>query len=169
MSQQLPKAELEAAITRAMQTVSYQRAEKDLDYVAVCLVGYREPVPVKLGSNATACPVEVTYSRDPENAAKVKDRSQPIHQMEVLRWVWTPSEAHAKRLKAALDTCLLGEDPDMRRMRNGFRDVPEWEIAWPILLGDALETLRQRGETIETFSDEMKIHRVLRHARRRLG
>ena len=52
----MAKAELEAAITRAMQTVSYQRAEKDLDYVAVCLVGYREPVPVKLGSNSAPTP-----------------------------------------------------------------------------------------------------------------
>lgn len=162
------KAELEAAITKATRTVSYQRAERELDYVAVCLVGYREPVPLKLGSNATACPVEVVWSRDPENAAKTKDRAQPIHKMEVLRWVWTPSEAHAKRLKAALDTCLLGDDPDMRRMRNGFRDVPEWEVAWPILLQEAVETLRRRRETIETFSDEMKVHRILRHARRRL-
>jgi hypothetical protein len=163
------KAELEAAITKATRTVSYQRAERELDYVAVCLVGYREPVPLKLGSNATACPVEVVWSRDPENAAKTKDRAQPIHKMEVLCWVWTPSEAHAKRLKAALDTCLLGDDPDMRRMRNGFRDVPEWEVAWPILLQEAVEILRARGETVETFSEEMRVHRILRHARSRLA
>ena len=169
MSVHMPKAELEAAITRAMQTVSYQRAEKELDYVAVCLIGHGEPVPRWFGDNKGACPVEVCYSRNPENAAKVGDRWQTIHRMEVLRWVWTPSEAHAKRLKAALDVCLLGEDPDGRRLRNNFRDVPEWEIAWPLLLQDALETLRRRGETIETFSDEMKVHRVLRHARRRLG
>lgn len=164
----LPKRRLQDEITRATRTLSYQRAERELDYVAVCLVGYRNPVPIKIGSNATACPVEVSYSRNPTNAAKVGDRWQPIHQMEVLRWVWTPSEAHAKRLKAALDTCLLGDDPDMRRMRNGFRDIPEWEVAWPILLQEAVETLRRRGETVETFSDEMKVHRILRHARSRL-
>jgi hypothetical protein len=165
----MPKAELEAAITRAMQTVSYQRAEKDLDYVAVCLIGNRVPVPQYFGDNQGACAVAVVWSRDPVNAAVIKDRAQPTHRIESLVWVWTPTEAHAKRLKAALDTCLLGDEPDMRRMRNGFRDVPEWEIAWPLLLLDALETLRQRGEAIETFSDEMKVHRVMRHARRRLG
>lgn len=158
---------LEKEIARATRTLSYRRAERELDYVAVCLIGTSEPVPLKVGSNATAWPVEVVWSRDPESAAKTKDRAQWVHEVKVLRWVWTASEAHAKRLKAALDVCLLGEDPGMRRMRNAFRDVPEWEIAWPILLDQAVRDLRAKGEIIETFSDEMKVYRVLRHARQR--
>lgn len=156
---------LSEAITRAMQTREWQRAEADLDYVAVCLIGYGKDVPVDVGSNRTVNPVAVVWSREPDKAADTRDRGNPMHQMRTLRHVWTTSLAAAKRLKAALDVRILGEDPDMVALRRDFRDLPEWEVAWDILLQDALVDLRQNGEVIEVMSEPMRVQRTLNRAR----
>jgi len=148
--------------------MSYRRAEQDLDFVAVCLIGHLEPVPVRVGSNATRCPVSVRISRDPVNAAKRADLEHAVHALSVLEYVWTATDAHARRLKAALDTRVIGQDAAMSTLRHSWRDLPEWQVAWPILLGDAIQDLHANGETIEVFTDEMKVHKIVRHARARL-
>ena len=152
-------------VARAMRTTEFKAAEAELDYVAVCLIGYTRPVPIEIGSNRTASPVAVVWSRDPAKAAETRDRGNPLHEMVTLRHVWTTSLPAAKRLKSALDVRILGNDPDMVALRKDFRDLPEWEVAWDILLMDALDDLRANGEVIEVMSDPMRIQRTLNRAR----
>jgi hypothetical protein len=155
----------EDALARAMRTTEYKRAEEDLEYVAVCLIGHGKEIPTEVGSNRTVCPVAVVWSRDPAKAGDQLDRGNAIHKLLTLRHVWVRTLPAAKRLKAALDVRILGNDPAMVALRHNFRDLPEWEVAWDILLKDAIEDLRQNGETIETTSDEMKIRKTLNRAR----
>lgn len=162
------EATISAAIAKLKRSEAFRHSERALDYVAVCLVGHREPVPVAVGSNATKFPVRVATSRDPAAAAKRADMEQPIHALETLAYVWTASEAHARRLKAALDARILGDDPDMTQLRHNWRDMPAWEVAWPILLNEAIADLRAGGETIEAFSEDIRIQRVRRHAQQRV-
>lgn len=152
-------------IARAIRTVAFRDAAKELDFVAVCLIGHGKQIPVDIGSNRTVCPVEVVWSRDPERAAEAKDRGCAVHPLHTLRYVWTRREIDAKRLKAALDVRILGEDPEMVALRKGFRDLPEWEVAWDILLKDALDDLRANGEPVEILSEDMRIQRTLNFAR----
>lgn len=160
--------ELAAAIDQIKRSRGFQAAEKHLDYVAVCLVGHREPVPVRVGSNATKSPVRVAIGRDPETAAKRADLEHPIHKLETLAYVWTASEAHARRLKAALDLRILGEDSDMTSLRHNWRDLPEWERAWPILLNEALIDLRAGGQVIEAFSEQIRVQRIRKFSQQRI-
>lgn len=158
------EAVIASAIAKLKRSKAFLDAEKNLDYVAVCLVGHCHPVPVAVGSNATKCPVRVATSRDPATAAKRADMEQPIHALETLAYVWTASDAHARRLKAALDARILGDDPDMNHLRHNWRDMPAWEVAWPILLNEAIADLRAGGETVEAFSEDIRVQRVRRHA-----
>ena len=161
-------ATIEDAIAQFTRTVSFRRAEKDLDFVAVCLIGHLEPVPVRVGSNATKCPVSVRISRDPDNAAKRADLEHPVHPLAVLEYVWTRTDAHARRLKASLDARIIGQDAGMTTLRHSWRDLPEWRVAWPILLADAIQDLHHGGETVEVFSEEMRVHKTVKHARARI-
>lgn len=160
--------EIATALQRLKGSAAYRESERELDFVAVCLIGYERPVPVEIGSNATRWPVKVTTSRDPAYAAKRPDLEQPLHNLVCLEHVWTASDAHARRLKAALDAMLLGKDADMTSLRHSWRDCSDPAVAWCVLLADALRSLRERGETIETFSDDMKVQKILNHARRGL-
>ncbi len=83
----------------------------------------------------------------------------------LLAHVWTSNDAFARRLKSALDTRVLGDDPDMVALRHAWRDLPEWEVAWPILLNDAVRDLRENGDRIELMSEDIRIQRIIRHAR----
>lgn len=158
------RRELDAAIDQLKRTRSFRSAEKDLDYRAVALVGFTEPCPGPLGSNQVRYPVRVAMGKSPEDAAETDDRGNPIFEPVVLAYVWTRSDRHARRLKEALDRRLLGADPTMTRLRGYWRDLPEWEVAWPILLGDAIKDLQDAGEAIEYFSEEIRIQRTRRHA-----
>lgn len=160
------EAQITSSIRDLAATKGYKRSEKTLDHVAVCLVGHRHPVPVAVGSNATKCPVWVRASRSPADAAKEFDKSSPIHPVVVLAYVWTRSDADARRLKAALDLRIIGDDPEMTVLRHWWRDLPEWEVSWPILLQDAMSDLREGGEKIEVFSDEMRAQRIINHMQR---
>ena len=163
------EADLATALHKLKGSVAYGRAERELDFVAVCLIGYERPVPIEIGSNATRWPVKVTTSRDPASAAKRPDLEQPLHSLVCLEYVWTASDAHARRLKAALDTMLVGEDEAMTSLRHSWRDCADPAIAWGVLLSDALRALREKGEIIEAFSEDMKVQKILNHARRKLG
>lgn len=156
---------LRPEIERAMRTKAYLDAERALDHVAVCLIGSRQPMPLEIGSNRTITPVDVVFSRRPEDAPKIKDRAWPAGKCELLDHVWTESEAHAKRLKDAIITRILGDDPDMVRLRHTWLDLPNYEMAWGFLVKDALMDLKSRRETVSIFSNEQRIHITLRAAR----
>lgn len=158
----------EDALTAYARTAAYRRAADELDHVAVCLIGYAEPVPYRLGSNDVRQPVRVVVTRDPASAAKRPDAEQPLHELVVLDYVWTDSDAHARRLKAALDAALIGEDPDLTKLRHAWRDCPEPGIAWSVLLGEALRSIRAGGEQIEVFGEDTRRWRIAAHARRRV-
>lgn len=140
--------------TEFVRSKAYRAAEKDLDHVAVCLIGHREPVPVRLGSNATRSPVYIRWSRMPLKAADDFDRAHAIHAVEVLRYVWTASQMHAQRLKDALDNVITGNDAEMVTLRNTWRDWPNWEAAWLPMLDAAVARLKRGGETVGYFDDE---------------
>lgn len=160
--------EIATALQKLKGSKAFRDAATELDFVAVCMIGYERPVPVEIGSNATHWPVKFTTSRDPSTAAKRADLEQPLHALVCLEYVWTLSDAHARRLKGALDTMLLGNDADMMTLRHSWRDCSDPAVAWGVLLSDALRSLREKGQTIETFSEEMKVQRILNHARKGL-
>lgn len=162
-------AQVNEAIAKIKRSLAYRRAATDLDYVAVCLIGCENPVPYRVGSNATKWPVRVVTSREPETAAKRPDLEQPLHALVCLEYVWTTSEPHAKRLKGALETAMIGDDPDLTRLRHSWVDCPDPSVAWTILLGDALRALRSGGETVEIFAESAKVQRVINKMRGRVA
>ena len=119
--------------------------------VAVFLVGYKEKVPRYFGDNEGAWPVRVASSQEIDKSLSRMDFEQPIHSLTVLGFVWCPTDIHAKRLKETLDEILLGRRPDDNRLRHGWRHLIEPQIVWPIILNDALMTLR-------TFWPEFEVH-----------
>ena len=155
---------LRSEVERATRTRAYLDAEKRLDWVAVCLIGSRRPLPLEVGSNRTITPVDVVYSRRPEDSPKLKDRAWYAAECELLDHVWTESEAHAKRLKDAIIVRILGDDPDMIRLRHTWLDLPNYEMAWGFLVKDALMDLKARRETVSIFSNEQRIHITLQAA-----
>jgi hypothetical protein len=157
-------AATETQIAEALDRIKASRAfrdkEDELDFVAVCLIGYQSPVPIRLGSNATKWPVRVVVSRDPEQAAKRADLEQPLHELVTLEFVWTRSDADARRLKAALDEALIGDDPAMIKLRHSWRDCAEPSVAWGIFLSEAMSKIRSRGENVEIFTERMRVQKI---------
>lgn len=147
------------ALASLYKEADRREAEAKLDFVAVCLVGHAVPTP-KMGSGngETERPVYVMTGRSPADAAKQAQRmnSQKLSPRVTLAYVWTRSDAHAKRLKAALDDCILGSDPEMVELNGMWRDLPEWEEKWPEFLKQAVLDIEDGGETIETFDEEGK-------------
>lgn len=158
------------AATTARDRLLYQEAEKKLGHYAVCLVGPPAPVPDWTGGNAMRWPVALRGSREPEKAAQRDaasrwEGSRGAPHVVTLRHVWTKNEAHATRIKGELYTLLLGSDPEIRQLNAGWVDLPEWEIAWPLLLGEAIRNLRSRRDAVEAFGDEMRSQMIMRRAR----
>lgn len=148
-------------------TPAFKKALVDLDWVAVCLVGYEGPAPVRIGSNATQWPVYIATGSDVSTVAYQADLRSPQHKVVVLEHVWTVSDAHARRLKAALDMALLGADAEMVRLRHAWRDLPEPKMAWGELLQDAVHVIEHRGERIDVFDGDVRRARALDLMRRR--
>lgn len=143
-----PEFSTEEVITSALDKMRgaliFQRVEADLKLCAVVLVGHKYPTP-KFNGNGTETPVFVAYGKDPEDAAKKTQLENHFRQSPriPLAWVWTRSEAHAKRLKTALDERILGNDPAMVELNGKWRDLPEWEVKWNELLADAFREVEQ--------------------------
>lgn len=107
-------------------TRSYRAAKERLGMVAVCLVGPVEIVPRKLGDNRGAMPVRVVVTAGrPEKAAKDLDLAQPFVPWATLEHVMVDTREHGERLKAALETMLIGAqtEQDNDQPRHNFRDV----------------------------------------------
>ena len=136
----------------ARSTRSEIAAKKKLDLVAVVLVGYAEMAPRGFGDNQGERPVRVHTTRDPVALVADLAREHPRHRLVLLEHVWCDSEAHAKRLRAALDQQLLG-DEDAHRLAYAWRDMPEPDLAWPIMLADALRSVRST-ERIKVYDLE---------------
>lgn len=156
-----------AAIGRFRATKWYKEAEAADQSVAVCLIGYTTPIVAIDGSNALTSPKRVKASKHPETAAKELDNAHAVHSVATLAHVWTPCARDADELKRALDARILGTDPDMIKLRNSWRDMPEWETAWTILLADAVSEIRQR-RPFETYSDDERVMRIIQRARERM-
>lgn len=140
---------------------AFQQHEAQLEWVAVCMIGYSERVPRRIGDNYGAWPVRIATSNNPTKVAIRPDLESPIWEIRVLEMVWCPSDAHAKRLKTKLDTLLLGSTTDNRGLRHGWRDLPaEPEIVWPVLLGEALSDIRRREREFNIYTDEQRLERV---------
>jgi hypothetical protein len=142
---------------RAPQSRAYKAAEGDLEYVAVCLVGYEQPVPRHFGDNQGAWPVRVATTSKPQEIVRKADSENPLHGVRILEIVWTASLAHAKRLKAELDKLLLGSGQEDRALRHGWRDCEaDPAVAWAILLEDALRVLRRSSSGFDVFDESEK-------------
>lgn len=165
-------AHISDAIEQFKRTRGFREAERDLGYVAVCLIGPSAPVRFQTG-NGFHWPISLRTATDPARAPARTvsehwegSKAQPF--VVLLEHVWTVSDAHAARLKGALYGRLLGTDPDMRQLNGGWIDLPEWRDQWGALLEDALADLREGGETIEVFAEEHRIQRIRRLAQQRV-
>ena len=132
----------------------------------------RKPVRFQAG-NALHWPVALRTATDPARAPQRTlsehwegSKAEPF--VVLLEHVWTISEAHAGRLKSALYARLIGNDHEMRMLNGGWVDCMDWREQWGELLNEALRDLRAGGETVEVFSDEMRIQRYRRHEQQRL-
>lgn len=164
------EADITAAVAAITATRSFRAAEKQLGYVALCMIGPHKPVLDWTGGNSLRWPVALRTHKEPAKAAARTNSehwegSKSAPHVVTLRYVWTPSEIHAGRLKEALYEQLLGKDPEMRRLNGSWVDLPEWEIVWDILLQDALGEIRAGRETIDVFDETDRVQRVLRHSR----
>lgn len=92
---------------------------------AVCLIGYSEIVPRRLGDNRGGYPVAIVTTKKPRDAYKNYDRGQAYHFIKVLEWCNVETEEHAKRLKAALDRALVGRAAEQQNdpTRSLWRDA----------------------------------------------
>ncbi len=145
-------------------------AVKKLDLVAVCMIGTKNRVPFALGDHEGGWTVRVAITRKPDSLCRDVDINQPLHETHILGMVWCRTEAHAQRLKSALDRQLLIEDEadeayrhnggppldqpvNPRRLRYAWRKLEnEPEFAWSFLLQDALDDVRAR-ETLDVIDD----------------
>lgn len=164
-------AATEQDISRALDTFrstrAFREAQKALDFVAVCLIGFEGPAPAHVGDNRGRWPVRLAISRTPTDIAKKPDIESPLFPIVLLAHVWVESEAHARRLKGHLDELLLGEQPAEVELRHAWKDCPDPAVAWPILLEEARRMAGDRRETIEIFGERERLHRIVQHAQRR--
>ena len=149
-------AEIEDAVKAvARRRTEFERkAEKDLGIAVVAIIGHAERV-TRPGRNEGGRAIAVKTSADPRlvymdedrayehGLAQPEDRQQPFIEtaMVELARVYVQSDAHAERLKAALDSVLIGNTVNAR---HRWRDVPEeFDMDFlPLLIGQAAEDAR---------------------------
>lgn len=155
-------------VARARRKTAFRVAEKDADFVAVCLIGPPRLQPREIGSNEVWWPTSVRLSSDWQKAADRADIENYMDDIVVLRHVWVATKRHATRLKDAIVTCLQGDDSQMRHRRRNWIDWTEWEVGWDIIVQDALRACAAKGEEIELFSDGQRVGIIWQHARDRI-
>lgn len=146
--------------------------ERRVDYHSVCLIGFAEGiVPRSMGDNRGTMPVRVVACKKERTAAQKYDLSQPIHHVQVLESVTVETEAHAKRLKAALDFILHGEvqSQDNGALRHQWCDVrgcyeDEFgrQMWWGIVLDLALNVCRQQATQFGVFGGAKREEKIAR-------
>lgn len=147
-------------------------AERRVDYHSVCLIGFADGiVPRYMGDNLGSVPVRVVACKKERTAAQKYDLSQPIHHVQVLESVVVETEAHAKRLKAALDYVLHGEsrvqdNSGLRHqwcdVRGCFSDEFGRQMWWGIVLDQALSMCRQQATQFGAFDSAKREEKVAR-------
>ncbi len=131
---------------------AYRSVAQACGHHAVCLIGWEGPRPAFFGDNQGMWPVRVATSAKEQTAADRADLESPHVGVVVLEYVLVPSEAHAKRLKDALDEVLLGEQESQQnsgarhRWRNCIGcfepgDEHQRAIWWSIILDEARRLL----------------------------
>lgn len=144
---------------RPRRTDIDRQAEDELDHHWVTLLSIERPVPRHYGDNRGMLPVWVESNADWRQSGVTFDRQQPAQSMRALRLVvmGVRSNAHAARLKAALDEALHGReeahdaDPLRHRFRNAA-DFGDLEVWWTPLLQDALVQCELAAAGFEVFS-----------------
>lgn len=164
--------QITAYVEEQKRSLAYRRAQTEAKYVSVSLIGPPKPIPCWHGGNALRWPVSLRTGADPLRAAHRTrsehwEGSKSDPRVVTLAHVWTLTSAHAKRLEDALYECMLGDDPDLRQLNGSWIDLPEWQIAWPVLIQDAVTRLYQGGQTIEIFDEDGKFERLLDRVRRK--
>ena len=104
----------------------------------------------------------IISSKDVEDMLAWRDRESPIVPLAVIGAVWCPTPQHAALLKQVLDEILLGRRPEENRLRHAWRHLGDPDVAWPIILNDALDQLRQRRIDLDVFDDEERARRIER-------
>lgn len=154
---------------------SRRDAEKRVNTHSVCLIGVSEAVPRYMGDNYGAVPVRCVTAKKERTAAQKYDAVQWTHRVVILESVHVPSEEHAKRLKAAIDTILHGEmvDNDNDPLRHNWKDVRgcfddefSRQLWWGIVLDHAINLVRERATRFETISSARR-EKMIQKARGR--
>ena len=129
-----------------------KQAEEELGIAVLALIGHAERVPRSFADNEGGRGVTVAVSSDPrlvymddgqavEHGLAVRDDKSQVFgstRMVELARVYVQSDAHAARLKSALDSVLLGATG---KARHRWRDIPvafDMEML-PLLIGQAVE------------------------------
>lgn len=146
-------AEIESAVKEvARRRTEFERqAEREMGIAVVAIIGHADRV-TRPGSNVGGLAIAVKTSADPRlvymdaeravtnGLAQHEDRQQPFIETAMVEWVrvYVQSHKHAERLKAALDSVLIGNTASAR---HRWRDVPEeFDMAFlPLLIAQAAE------------------------------
>lgn len=152
------------------------RAEAELDHHFVTLLSVERPTPRFFGDNRGMLPVWVEANADWRQAGAIFDRQQPALRAIRLSVMALRSNAHAARLKAAIDEALHGREQghDSEPLRHRFSnavDFGDLDVWWTPLLQDALMRCELAATDFEIFSradhERMVAERVA--SRRPLG
>lgn len=152
-----PLEHVDSTPRRARRTEIEIEAEAALGHHWVTLLGLDRPQPRHFGDNLGMLPVWVEANVDWRQAGAVVDRHQPARRVVRLAVLGVSSEAHALRLKAALDEALHGreEESGAPALRHRFRnaiDLGDLETWWTPLLQDALITCSLAAAGFDVFT-----------------
>lgn len=151
--------ELPAWAKISKSSKSYRDAAKRLDFAAVGMIGYKHRVPRSFGDNEGVWPVKIIAGRDCGEILRKANAEQPLHECEIVEYVWCRSHAHATLLKATLDDMLLGTDP-AARLRMAWRNCDQPAASWHILVQEAIALL---GD-FETMTEAERVERTQKAA-----
>lgn len=157
--------------TKDMRTRGFRVSETDLGHFAVCLIGSPGPVPIH-GRNGLHWPVNLRVVPDPMRAAQrtaseLWEGTREEPHCILLDFVWTDSDQHGKRLESSLRARLLGDDPEMRMLNGTWIDRMDWHKVWKPFVDEAIEDIRQGGEKVRYYSEQMRRARIQANERAR--
>lgn len=157
---------------------AYRSVAQACGFHAVCLIGWEGPAPMAFGDNQGGLFVRVTTAKKETMAADRDDLSSPITPIVVHEYVLVPSEAHAKRLRDALDEILMGQQEEQmnrsgrHRWRNArgcwdqdnadpeerAHDRARW---WAIVLGEAQQLLVGGASEFPIYDSADDVERII--------
>jgi hypothetical protein len=113
-----------------------KQIERELGWVAVCLVGPGRRVPRDFGDNYGAHPIRVVVCADPADATDRYNPGSPTHEYRVLTWAYVEHDAYAARVRAHIEASLRSE---AERLLHGWFDLDIDEAS--LLLVSAAEAV----------------------------